>query len=41
VWRTELRTFFGADEAIFPDRDEDGGVAKSSTAVTTSLSVRI
>jgi hypothetical protein len=40
VWRTELRTFFGAEEAIFPDRDGDGGVAKTSTAVVTSLSVR-
>lgn len=41
VWRTELKTFFGADEAVFPDRDGGGGVAKSSTAVMTSLSVRI
>jgi hypothetical protein len=41
VWRTELKTFFGAEEATFPDRDGDGGVAKSSTAVVTSLSVRI
>jgi hypothetical protein len=41
VWRTELRTFFGAEAAIFPDRDGDSGVAKSSTAVVTSLSVRI
>lgn len=40
LWRTELKTFFGADEAIFPDRDEDDGVAKSSTALVTSLSVR-
>lgn len=41
LWRTEVKTFFGADEAVFPDRDADGGVAKSSTAVVTSLSVRI
>jgi hypothetical protein len=41
VWRTEIKTFFGADEAIFPDRNGDGGVAKSSTVLVTSLSVRI
>jgi Putative beta-barrel porin-2, OmpL-like. bbp2 len=41
LWRTELRTFFGADEAIFPDRDGDDGLAKSSTALVTSLSLRI
>jgi len=41
VWRTELRTFFGAEEAIFPDRDAGDGGAKSSTALVTSLSVRI
>jgi hypothetical protein len=39
LWRTELRTFFGAEEAVFPGRD--GGVARSSTALVTSLSVRI
>lgn len=39
VWRTELRTFFGAEEAFFPGRD--GGVATSSVALATSLSVRI
>lgn len=41
VWRTEARAFFGADAAIFPDRDGDGGLAKSSTALVTSLSVRL
>ncbi len=41
VWRTEVKTFFGAEEAIFPDRDGDDGLAKSSTALVTSLSVRI
>ena len=39
LWRTELRTFFGADEAIFPSRGEDG-LGRSSTALVTSLSVR-
>ena len=41
MWRTELRTFFGADEPIFPDRDGDGGVSESNTVLVTSLSVRI
>lgn len=41
VWRTELKTLFGAEESIFPDRDGDGGLAKSSTVLVTSLSVRI
>jgi putative OmpL-like beta-barrel porin-2 len=41
LWRTEARTFFGAEEEIFPDRDSESGLSKTSTAVVTSLSVRI
>lgn len=39
VWRTELRTLFGAERAVFPDRDD--GLVKSSVALVTSLSLRI
>ena len=38
VWRTELRTFFGAGRPVFPHHG--GGTAKSSTAAVTSLSFR-
>lgn len=41
LWRTEARTFFGAEEEIFPDRGSGTGLSKTSTAVVTSLSVRI
>lgn len=39
VWRTELRTLFGADGAVFPSRDR-GGASSSSVALVTSLSAR-
>lgn len=41
LWRTEVRTFFGGDDAVFPRSGGDGGGATSSTAVVTSLSVRL
>jgi len=41
LWRTELRAFFGSPEAVFPDRDGDGGLSKTNTALVTSLSLRI
>jgi len=39
-WRTELRSLFGAHDAVFPSRDTSGGVSKSNVAVVTSLAVR-
>ena len=39
VWRTELRTLFGADGAVFPGRG-DGGAAAWTVALVTSLSAR-
>lgn len=41
VWRTELRSLFGADGRPFPARGEDDGRADSSTLLVTSLSIRI
>jgi hypothetical protein len=38
MWRTEAR-FFSADDAIFPDRDADGGLSETSTVLVTSLSI--
>lgn len=38
LWRTELRTLFGADGDVFPRRGEGG--ASSATALVTSLSAR-
>jgi hypothetical protein len=40
MWRTEAR-FFSADDEIFPDRDADSGFSETSTALVTSLSIRI
>jgi hypothetical protein len=40
MWRTEAR-FFSADDAIFPDRDADFEFSETSTALVTSLSIRI
>lgn len=40
MWRTEAR-FFSADDAIFPDRDADIGFSETTTAIVTSLSIRI
>jgi hypothetical protein len=37
AWRTELRTFFGGDAAVFPGRD---AASRTGTALVTSLSVR-
>ncbi|HYH83538.1 MAG TPA: porin [Longimicrobium sp.] len=37
TWRTEVRGYFGADDAIFPGHD---GAEKSAVAAVTSLSVR-
>jgi hypothetical protein len=37
LWRTELRGFFGADDAIFPGHD---GAKKSDVAAVTSIAVR-
>lgn len=41
LWRTELRTFFGSSEAVFPSRGGDDGLSKTNTALVTSLSVRL
>ncbi|HEX5830416.1 MAG TPA: outer membrane beta-barrel protein [Gemmatimonadaceae bacterium] len=38
LWRTEVRGYQGED-AIFPDRDEPSGVAKSSAVFVTSLAL--
>jgi hypothetical protein len=38
-WRTELRSLFGAQDAVFPSRDAAGGLSKSNTVVVTSLAV--
>jgi hypothetical protein len=40
MWRTEAR-FFSADDAIFPDRDAGSGFSERSTALVTSLAIRI
>jgi len=40
TWRTEVRTFFGSEEEVFPDRGSASGLAKTSTAAVTSLAVR-
>lgn len=39
MWRTEVRAFFGTDAAIFPDHED--GLARTNTALVTSLSVRL
>lgn len=41
LWRTELRTFFGSPDAVFPDRGSDDGLSKTNTALVTSLSLKI
>jgi hypothetical protein len=40
MWRTEAR-FFSGDDAIFPDRDTNDGLSETSTALVTSLSIRL
>ena len=39
-WRTELRSLFGAHDAVFPSRGGDGGLSTSNTVIVTSLAVR-
>jgi len=41
LWRTELRSFFGSPDPVFPDRDGDAELGKTNTAIVTSLSLRI
>ena len=40
MWRTEAR-FLSAEDAVFPNRDADFEFAETSTAIVTSLSIRI